>query len=221
MTSRPSDDDWRIKPTDRFVLRWIKCHLSARITPRLCAVAWVRPWMATLGAVAAGVLSGALFAAGWGGPAGLWAAVSQVLDGVDGQMARLTGRQSALGAFLDSVLDRYGDGAMVLGLLAYSLGPAGAGPVWAIWLLGFLALSGTGLVSYSSARAEGLNIPLGGPTLASKGTRVSAVAVGGLGSVLWPWLPEAVLVYLAVHTNGVVLWRVARAWQAATRGGGT
>jgi phosphatidylglycerophosphate synthase len=212
--------DWRTKPTDRFVLRWIKRHLSARITPGLAAVPWVRPWMVTLAAAAAGIVSGALFAGGQGGLAGLCAALSQVLDGVDGQLARLAARERPSGAFLDSVMDRYGDTAMIVGLVVYGLrwaDPEARGWVVAV---GFLALSGSGLISYTTARAGELGILLGAPTLASKGTRTTAMAAGGVGSLLWPWLPVAVVVYLAAHTNAVVLWRLARAHGMTGAGGG-
>ncbi|MFC1836022.1 hypothetical protein ACFL2Q_15100 [Thermodesulfobacteriota bacterium] len=42
------------KPTDRFVLKWIKCHLSAQITSRLVHFKWLRPWMITIVAALTG-----------------------------------------------------------------------------------------------------------------------------------------------------------------------
>jgi len=99
-----------------------------------------------------GVTSGAIFAAGWGFLAGLVAAASQVLDGVDGQFARLTGTQTQGGAFLDSVLDRYTDGALVIGLILYNVGTGALHPI-TTGVLGAAALMGSGLISYTSARA--------------------------------------------------------------------
>jgi len=100
-------NEWKTKPSDRFVLKWIKCNLSARITPRLVRVKWLRPWMITVSSASLGVLAGVVFAMGLGWLAGLVGGVSQILDGVDGQFARLTGRQGTAGAFWDSILDRY------------------------------------------------------------------------------------------------------------------
>ena len=97
------------------------------------------------------------------------AAAAQVLDGVDGQFARLTSRETTAGAFLDSVLDRYTDGFLVFGLIIYN-GRMGL-PVWLLIPVAVLALIGSSLISYSSARAANLGIDLGSPTLASKGTR--------------------------------------------------
>jgi phosphatidylglycerophosphate synthase len=197
---------WKTKPSDRFVLKWIKCNLSARITPRLVQFAWLKPGMITVSSSLIGVLAGVVFAMGWGFIAGLLAAVSQVLDGVDGQFARITNQQSNAGAFLDSVLDRYSDGVLVIGLITFNFGLGF--PLWLLWALGALALIGSGLISYSSARADSLNIPLGKATLASKGTRTTVTAVSGILSPLFPFMPMVALCYLVVHTNLVVLYRI-------------
>lgn len=212
-----SADEWRTKTSDRFVLKWIKCNISARITPRLLGVSWLRAWIITVWSMSLGIAAGAAFAAGWGVPAGLLAGVSQILDGVDGQYARLTGTQSPAGAFLDSVLDRYGDGFLVLGLIIFNvrLGLPG----WLLFLLGASALIGSGLVSYTSARAESLGIDLGKPTLASKGTRTTVVAIAGILSGFFPYLPMAALCYLVLHSNAAVLRRIRLATRSAARTG--
>lgn len=208
-----AQDDWKTKPSDRFILKWIKLNLSARITPRLTSLKWLRPWMITVCSTATGVLAGFVFAAGWGFFAGCLAAFAQVMDGVDGQFARITGMQSKGGAFLDSVLDRYFDAALVLGMIVYLLAlPVGL-PQWLLLLLGFFALTGSGLVSYTTARAESLGIPMGPPTLASKGTRISIIVLSALSSLLWPQAPLIAVVYLAMHPNFTVVIRLLRAHQ--------
>ena len=201
-------DSWKTKPSDRFVLKWIKRNLSARITPRLVPLTWLKPWMITVGSSLLGVTAGVTFAFGAGVLAGFLAMVSQIFDGVDGQFARLTGKQSAAGAFLDSVLDRYSDGAMLIGLFIYLLRlPIGI-PLWQMLILAALALIGSNLISYSSSRADSLNLDLGKPTLASKGTRMSVMIVSGLGSFFLAPLPLAALVYLAIHPNLTVVYRI-------------
>ena len=208
---RPVAGSWQTKPSDRFVLKWIKTQLSARITPRLLPVVWLRPWMITLFSAALAVSAGAIFASGWAWLAGCLAAASQVMDGVDGQFARLTKQQSNSGAFWDSVLDRYADGAMVIGLIVYLFRLPVPMPGWLLVTLGFLALAGSNLISYSSARAATLDIDLGTPTLASKGTRSTVMIVCAWGSLWWPALPGIALLYLAVHPNSAVIYRLIRA----------
>ena len=56
------ETSWQTKPTDRFVLKWIKVNLSARITPRLVALRWLRPWMLTLFSMSLGIAGGLLLA---------------------------------------------------------------------------------------------------------------------------------------------------------------
>lgn len=203
-------ESWKTKPSDRFILKWIKRNLSARITPRLVGLDWLKPWMITASAMTIGVASGILFAVGWGFVAGLIAAISQVLDGVDGQFARITATETRGGAFLDSVLDRYTDGALVIGLTLYNLGTALIHPHW-IGILGSAAFIGSGLISYTSARADSLGIDLGAPTLASKGTRNAVIALSGILSPLSTFFPLAALIYLAAHANAVVALRIRRA----------
>jgi len=205
------DEDWRTKPTDRFILKLIKIHLSARISPHLVDRTGLRPWMITLGSAGLGVTAGVIFALGMGWLAGCFAALSQILDGVDGQFARLTGQQTRGGAFWDSVLDRYSDGAMMIGLTLYLTQVPSPVPLWGLLVLGTLALIGCNLISYSTARAENLDLDFDNSTLAGKGTRMTVMILTAWGSLLWPTLPLAALLYLAIHPNLVVLDRLKRA----------
>ncbi len=201
-------DDWKTKPTDRFILRWIKVNLSARITPKLIGLQWLRPWMITLCSATMGVFACLIFALGWGGSAGICAALAQVLDGVDGQFSRLAGLQTKGGAFLDSVLDRYVDVALIMGLVIYLIRLPADFSFGLLLTIGFLALCGSSLISYTTARAESLGIAMGKPTLASKGTRTSVIVLCAWASTLWPAAPLLALVYLAVHPNIVVIRRI-------------
>jgi phosphatidylglycerophosphate synthase len=196
------------------VLKWIKCNLSARITPHLAGVSWLRPWIITVWSMSLGIAAGCTFAAGWGVVAGLLAGVSQILDGVDGQYARLSGTESSAGAFLDSVLDRYSDGFLVLGLIIFNVQKGF--PAWSLFVLGAFAFIGSGLVSYTSARAENLGIDLGNPTLASKGTRTTVIAIAGISSCFFDYMPMVALCYLVLHTNVVVLYRILLAGRSVT-----
>lgn len=208
MEKKNDMSDWRIKPSDRFILKWIKINLSARITPKLVAVKGLRPWMLTLVAAIVGVFAGFVFSTGWGWLAATFAAFAQVMDGVDGQFSRLTGMQSRWGAFLDSVLDRYADAALIIGMIIYLIRLPDAFPAWQLLGIGFFSLCGSSLISYTTARAESLGIPMGKPTLASKGTRTSIIVVCGWASVLWAQAPVLALSYLAIHPNIVVINRI-------------
>jgi len=138
----------------------------------------------------------------------LVSAAAQVMDGADGQLARLTDRVTAKGAFLDSVLDRVTDFAIVFGLIIYSMrsiaGTAIAGfEISGTWILavGCGAAIGASQVSYATARAQALGLDYRRPEYAGKGTRTTAIVLAGLLSPLWLHAPLAALLYLAVHPN--------------------
>ena len=78
--------------------------------------------------------------------AGITCQISSILDGVDGELARAQLRTSRLGGYVDSLLDRYMDGAF-LALLTYSTLNE---PVW--WPIALLVLLDSVMVSYSPER---------------------------------------------------------------------
>ena len=88
---------------------------------------------------------------GWAGGLILFAGVFDMLDG---QVARIGGMSSAYGALFDSVLDRYSESVMFLGICYYLV----AHHYFLSSLFAFIALIGSMMVSYTRARSEGLGI---------------------------------------------------------------
>lgn len=78
--------------------------------------------------------------------------VSGVFDALDGSMARLRGEPTRFGAFVDSVTDRYSDLSIFAGLMAWFIQKQD----WLTCGIIYIAASGTVMVSYVKARAEGL-----------------------------------------------------------------
>ena len=89
---------------------------------------------------------------GWGGALILFAGL---FDMIDGQVARLGKMSSRFGALYDSVLDRYSELVMFLGICYYLV----SHHYFISSLIAFIALIGSIMVSYTRARAEGLGIP--------------------------------------------------------------
>ena len=204
---------WKTKSTDRFLLRFIKVYVSAPVTAVLVhTMPEIRPAVLTLLAACLGISAGVAFGLGLAWIGGLLAAVAQVLDGVDGQVARLTDKVSSEGAFLDSVLDRYMDFSLLFGILLHCLryssevGLAGviSSPGWLIVLAG-LAAAGCSQVSYTTARAESLKLNYRRPEYAGKGSRTTVIIICGLLTPFWIHFPLLALMYLAVHPNVAVL----------------
>jgi choline kinase/phosphatidylglycerophosphate synthase len=139
-------DRYGVKVADGPVARTLNRPLSKLVSRRLLTTR-VGPNPITVVNLGLLVLSGALLAFGTHEPAlliagGLLVQLSSALDGVDGEIARVSGRTSQLGAVLDAVCDRYGDLAVLSGA-AVAAGTPAAWP-WALaalvanWQLSFL-----------------------------------------------------------------------------------
>jgi CDP-diacylglycerol---glycerol-3-phosphate 3-phosphatidyltransferase len=127
-------------------------------------------------------------------------------DTLDGTMARLSGRSSSWGAFLDSVLDRFGDAAVFGGLVLWF---AGSGDDLRLAALALACLALGAIVPYTKARAEGLGMTAD-VGVAERADRLVAVllTVGLVG-----------LLDLPVLVLEVVLWLLAAAsaWTVGQR----
>jgi phosphatidylglycerophosphate synthase len=105
--------------------------------------------------------------------------IGSLLDILDGALARSSGKGSPFGAFLDSTVDRVGEG-FVLGAIALVL--VRDGSEWGVALT-FAAVMGSFLVSYTRAKAEGLGLR---GDVGRLGTRVERVVVIAIGLALAP-----------------------------------
>ncbi|HEX7229008.1 MAG TPA: CDP-alcohol phosphatidyltransferase family protein, partial [Candidatus Binatia bacterium] len=99
-----------------------------------------------------GALAGVFLALGHFGFGAICATVCGLLDSVDGMVARLSGVASDAGEVLDAAIDRYVEFFFVGGLIIYYREQ----PV--LQLLALMALLGSFMVSYSTAKAEALHI---------------------------------------------------------------
>jgi CDP-diacylglycerol--glycerol-3-phosphate 3-phosphatidyltransferase/CDP-diacylglycerol--inositol 3-phosphatidyltransferase len=134
-------------------------------------------------------------------------------DIVDGRMARLSGRTSNWGAFLDSTLDRFGDAAIFGGLAMYY---AGQGDSQWLTALALYCLVMGSITSYARARAESLGMEAKGG-IAERSDRLVAILVmtglAGLFNTLlgddWPLvLIPITLALLAVASTVTVVQRI-------------
>ena len=117
---------------DGYISRYVNRKASEPIA-RLLTRTRLTPNEVSWGAFGIAVLSFVSFISGWNIAGGLLAQLSSIVDGVDGSLARLKGMSSAFGGFLDSVLDRYADILIVLGLTIWSFYNEVYRDIW-IWL---------------------------------------------------------------------------------------
>ena len=167
------------------------------------ALSRVHPNVLTFLGLVINIWAAFLFAAGnffWGAIVVLGAGL---FDMVDGRVARETNRVTRFGGFFDSVLDRYSDLGVLVGMLVYY---ASINRFFYV-VLTAIVMTGTVMVSYTRARAEN-TIPRCKVGFLERPERVVLVIVGGLtnhmAQVLW---------VLAVLSNVTVVSRMLYTWQ--------
>jgi CDP-diacylglycerol--glycerol-3-phosphate 3-phosphatidyltransferase len=135
--------------------------------------------------------------------AGATVIVAGIFDLTDGSVARVTGRVTPFGAFFDSVMDRYSDLVLLIGLLVFY----GRANRFGYVTLVAVAMIGSVMVSYTRARAETLiaSCKVG---FLERPERVVLIIIGALFNRM-----EAVLWVIAVLSNLTVIHRVVHTWQ--------
>lgn len=131
--------------------------------------------------------------------------LSGFCDALDGVVARVYEQATTFGGFLDSLLDRYGDAAVYVGIIVGGLWePAYWGLYW-----GILAMIGSLLVSYGRARAEASGIKMESIGFAERAERMLILIAASLVAlVIQPTIVMTfALIVLAVLTNLTVLQR--------------
>jgi CDP-diacylglycerol---glycerol-3-phosphate 3-phosphatidyltransferase len=121
------------------------------------AQARVHPNVLTTIGVTINVACGVLFGFGEFFWAGIVLIVANLFDMLDGNVARLTGRVTRFGAFLDSSLDRLSDMVVFVGIMIFYASNAPQHSLLNVFLAG-TALMGSVMVSYTTARSENVGV---------------------------------------------------------------
>ena len=103
--------------------------------------------------------------------------VSGFFDMVDGQVARVTGKTSKVGSYLDSMFDKIAETAIFLGILVGG---------YAEPYLVLLAITLSLLVSYARAKSDSLNIKLQGIGIGERAERLLTIAIIGIIGYMEP-----------------------------------
>ena len=134
--------------------------------------------------------------------------LSGYCDALDGALARLHGKTTTFGGFLDSLLDRYADAIIFCGIILGGL----CNPFW-----GLIALIGSLLVSYARARAEAAGVKMEAVGIAERAERILILAMASLLSIVWLEALNWTVIILAFLTNLTVLQRAVHFYRASTR----
>ncbi|MHA1237999.1 MAG: CDP-alcohol phosphatidyltransferase family protein [Candidatus Odinarchaeia archaeon] len=197
------------KEWDGVVSQLINRKFSRPLAKLLANRTTVSPNQVTILSFLVGILSALSFCFYQPILGGILAQTCSILDGVDGDLAILTNRITKFGGYLDSLLDRYADAAIYIGMIYYTftLQP----DIWCI-LAGTTALAGSLMVSYSRARGKSdLNIVFKkgfAGYAANRDVRLFIIMIGGILNLVF-----YTLILLATLTNLVVVTRIHIGWK--------
>jgi CDP-diacylglycerol--glycerol-3-phosphate 3-phosphatidyltransferase len=174
---------------------------------RWLALSRIHPNVLTFLGLVINIWAACLFAAGSFRWAGVVVIAAGLFDMVDGRVARATSRVTRFGGFFDSVIDRYSDLALFMGLLVFY---ATINRFFYI-VLTAVVMTGSVMISYTRARAENA-IPKCKVGFLERPERVVLIIIGALFDRMAP-----VLWVIAVLSNLTVVHRMIYTWQEAKR----
>lgn len=145
------------------------------------ASAGIHPNILTTIGVCINVACGVLFGFGEFFLAGIVLIVANLFDMLDGNVARLTGKITRFGGFLDSSLDRVSDMVSFLGLIIFYASNTPEHSLLNVTLAG-IGLIGSVMVSYAAARSEGLGVKSNVGFL-QRPERIVLLIIGALSTV--------------------------------------
>ena len=191
---------------DGIVSRYLNRPLS-RPAARVLRPTPLTPNAVTAFTVLLAFATGAALAAGWNIAGGIAIQAVSVIDGVDGELARLKNQATRFGSVFDAVTDRYADAAMLAGMTVFAVRFEDYARAE---FVGMVAVSAALIVSYSRARIEAdlPDVIEGGNLdsifgLASRDVRLLIAAIGTvLGQCYWT------LAVLATLSALTIAWRL-------------
>lgn len=193
------------------VARHLNRPISMRITHHLIDRS-ITPNQISFFSFALCLVAAGLFAAGGVlalAVGGLLAQVASVVDGCDGEVARLRLEESDFGGWFDAVLDRYADAFLLFGLTWHVFFAAGGSPL--VLFVGFMAITGSFLVSYTADKYDGLMKTRfqRGEALGFRVGRDLRILVIAVGAIIN--LPLLALSLIAVVMNAETVRRIVTA----------
>ena len=179
------------------------CNAVIRLIVRGLALSKIHPNVLTFVGLLINIGAAALMARGLFRWAAVVVIAAAIFDMVDGRVARETNQVTKFGGFFDSVLDRYSDLALLVGLLVYY---ASINRYFYV-VLTAVVMTGCVMVSYTRARAECI-IPLCKVGFMERPERIVLLIIGALFDRMAP-----VLWVIAVLSNLTVVHRMIYTWR--------
>lgn len=181
-------------------------------------------WLALILALVAGIVMYRSFSLVWLLiPGAALVLISGYFDALDGKVAKLAGKASRRGDYLDHVFDRYADVLMIGGVAVSG---------WCNPYLGMVALVGVLLTSYMGTQAQAVGAPRLYAGLLGRADRVVLMTLFPIiqyimttfteyglltvGSITLSWM-ELMILYFAIMGNATAIQRAVVTWNAMTK----
>lgn len=208
------DKEMESRPTTPLTGMWMRLYFAWVMRPLWSTAikSGLPPNAITTLSMLLSTASGISLAAGRFALGGWLYIFSGILDVLDGRLARTTGKATASGAALDSILDRYADAAVMVGLAWFYRDS------WVL-MAALIALVGSSLVPYIRAKAEASGVTMRDIGLMQRAERIiylgASVALSPIVEVYFRpndprpmhWLAVAGIVLLAISTQITALQR--------------
>ncbi|MCC7497441.1 MAG: CDP-alcohol phosphatidyltransferase family protein [Bryobacterales bacterium] len=179
------------------------CNRIIVLIVRALALSKIHPNVLTFIGLLINIFAAVLLGQGKFRSAGAVIIGAAIFDMVDGRVARETNQVTRFGGFFDSVLDRYSDLGLLMGLLVWY---ASIERYFYV-VLTAVVMTGAVMVSYTRARAENV-IPLCKVGFAERPERIVLLIIGALFDRMAP-----VLWVIAVFSNLTVIHRMIFTWR--------
>jgi CDP-diacylglycerol--glycerol-3-phosphate 3-phosphatidyltransferase len=185
----------------------VACNNVIVLIVRALALSRIHPNVLTFIGLLINIVAAVMLARGQFRTAAVVIIGAGIFDMVDGRVARETNQVTKFGGFFDSVLDRYSDLALLMGLLVYY---ASIDRYFYV-VLTAVVMTGSVMISYTRARAE-CTIPSCKVGFMERPERIVLLIIGALFDRMAP-----VLWIIAILSNLTVIHRMIYAWQETKR----
>ena len=191
---------------DGFVSKYINRPFSNQLTKFIIHF-WpnCNPNLISIISALFGIIGSLLFIMNFPLLGGIFIQISSIVDGSDGEVARTNGRTSFFGGFVDSVMDRYVDVFIIVGLTIYSLRILLIIPAF---LLGIITITGAYSISYTAAKIESRKDIDFSRTIQGRDTRLFIVFLAGICAIFSDWAIPSCLLLISILTHGSVILRI-------------
>lgn len=211
---RAKHEDLDLKEHSRLLSPFLKDYWYWLTSPfvKLMVKLHITPNVLTVWGFIVSCVSAYFFHKGMIGAGGWFMIFGATFDLFDGRVARLTGRASKSGAFFDSVMDRFCEGVVFLGLASYYRSS------WVLYFV-LMALVGSMMVSYTRARGEGVGVDVK-KGIMQRPERIVYLGVGSIFSPIFAYFISFVvptpidfmtigaILLIAIFTNLGALYRI-------------